>query len=294
MKFIPNTISRSVGRKVLQTKKNSPHIFFAVGLAGVVGGTVLACRATLHLDKELDEIKTDIMSVKGLGEDAKEDHNREYEREYAKDLLYVYGKSSYRLLKLYGPSIVVSGLGVAALTGSHVQLTRRNNALTITLAGVMKAYDEYRLRVAEEIGEDRELELHRAVRNEKVEDEDGKKKVIKVTDPAGWSPYAKIFDETSVYWKKSPELNRMFLECQQRYMNHLLHSRGHVFLNDVYDQLGFERTSAGAVVGWVRDGDGDGFVDFGLFEATSSPFINGFEKSIILDFNVDGSVWDKI
>lgn len=293
MKLIPNSISRGIGRKVLQTKKNSPHIFFVAGLGAVVGGTVLACRATLKLDKELDEIKNDVLTVKGLGEDAKENHNRTYEREYARDLLYVYGKSSYRLLKLYGPSIAVGGFGVALLTGSHVQLSRRNNALTLTLASVMKAYDEYRLRVAEEVGEERELELYRAIHNEKVE-EDGKNKVIKVTDPTGWSPYAKIFDETSIYWKKNAELNRMFLECQQRYMNHLLHSRGHVFLNDVYDSLGFERTSSGAVVGWVREGVGDGHIDFGLFEATSSQFINGFEKSIILDFNVDGPVWDKI
>lgn len=294
MKLIPNTISRSIGRKVLQTKKNSPHIFFAAGLAGVVGSTVLACRATLKLDKTLDEIKNDVINVKDLGRDAREDRNRKYEREYARDLMYVYGKSSYKLVMLYGPSILIGGAGVALLTGSHVQMARRNNALTVTLAGVMKAYEEYRLRVAEEVGEERELELYRAIRNEKVEDEDGKKKVIKVTDPDGWSPYAKIFDETSIYWKKNPELNRMFLECQQRYMNHQLHSRGHVFLNDVYDCLGFERTSAGSVVGWVRDGDGDGFIEFGLFEASSSRFINGFEKSIILDFNVDGPVWNKI
>lgn len=294
MKFIPNTVSRSVGRKVLQTKKNSPHIFFAAGLVGVVGSTVLACRATLKLDKMLDEIKNDIMNVKELGKDAKEERNREYEREYVRDLGYVYGKSLYKLIRLYGPSIAVGGASVAALTGSHVQLSRRNNALTLTLAGVMKAYDEYRLRVAEEIGEDRELEIYRAIRDEKVEDENGKKQLVKVTDPNGWSSYAKIFDECSMHWQKNAEMNRMFIECQQRYANHVLQARGHVLLNDVYDTLGFERTSAGAVVGWVREGDGDGYIDFGLFEATSARFINGIEKSIILDFNVDGVVYDKI
>lgn len=294
MKFVPNTVSRSIGRKVLQTKKNSPHIFFAAGLVGVVGSTVLACRATLKLDKTLDEIKNDVINVKELGRDAREDRNRTYEREYARDLGYVYGKSFYKLVKLYSPSIAVGGLSIAALTGSHVQLVRRNNALTLTLAGVMKAYDEYRLRVADELGEERELELYRAIRDEKVEDENGKKKTVKVTDPDGWSPYAKIFDEGSIHWQKNSEMNRMYIECQQRYANHLLHARGHVLLNDVYDTLGFDRTSAGAVVGWVREGDGDGYIDFGLFEATSARFINGIEKCIILDFNVDGVVYDKI
>lgn len=280
---------------MLQTKKNSPHIFFAAGLVGVVGSTVLACRATLKLDKTLDEIKNDVITVKELGKDAREERNRTYEREYARDLGYVYGKSFYKLVKLYGPSIAVGGLSVAALTGSHVQLTRRNNALTLTLAGVMKAYDEYRLRIADELGEERELELYRAIHDEKVEDADGKKKLVKVTDPNGWSPYAKIFDEGSIHWQKNSEMNRMYIECQQRYANHLLQSRGHVLLNDVYDTLGFDRTSAGAVVGWVRDSEnGDNYIDFGLFEATSSRFINGIEKSIILDFNVDGIVYDKI
>jgi hypothetical protein len=295
MKLIPDSINRGIGRKVLQTKKNSPHIFFAAGLVGVVGSTVLACRATLKLDKTLDEIRTDLHDVKELKKDTDEGFNtRKYEREYAKDLMYVYGKSAFKLGRLYGPSILVGGVGVAFLTGSHIQLTKRNNAAMVTLAGVMKAYDEYRARVAEEIGEERELELHRAINNEKVEGEDGKKHVIKVTDPTGWSPYARIFDETSQFWKNNAELNRFYLDCQQRYFNQLLHSRGHVFLNEIYDQLGFERTSYGAVLGWLRDGDGDKFIDFGMFEAASSPFINGYEKSIVLDFNVDGPIWDKI
>lgn len=298
MKLIPDSISRGVGRKMLQTKKNSPHIFFAAGLAGTIGSTILACRATLKLDKALDEIRTDLHDTKQIKRDAEEHPEikglKRYEREYAKDLMYVYSKSALKLGRLYGPSIVVGGVGVALLTGSHVQLTKRNNATMVTLAGVMKAYDEYRVRVAEEVGEERELELHRAVNNEKVEDDDGKKHVIKVTDPTGWSPFARIFDETSQFWKNNAELNRFYLDCQQRYFNQLLHSRGHVFLNEIYDQLGFERTSAGAVVGWLRDGDKDNYIDFGLFEAASSPFINGFEKSIVLDFNVDGPIWDKI
>lgn len=286
MKFVPQRISRSIGRKVLVTKKNSPHIFFAAGVVGVVTTTVLACRATLKLEKMIDEIKLDVDSVSDMKPNSTESN-------HDKDVMYVYGKGALKLGRLYAPSLVVGTVSIAALTGSHVQLTRRNAALTITLAAVSKAYEEYRLRVQEEIGEKKELELHRALSDEEV-DVDGKKKNIKVTNPYGLSPYARFFDEYSTEWKKNAEHNRIFIQCQQNYANHKLKARGHVFLNEVYDSLGLERSQAGAVVGWVMDGEGDNYIDFGLFEANNRRFVNQLEWSLILDFNVDGVVYDKI
>lgn len=292
MKLLPESVTRGIGHNILIAKKNSPHIFFAGGIVGVVTSTVLACKATLQLEKMVDEVKEDLSSVKEMNNNVVTvDGEKRPEQEYYKDLMCVYSKSAMKIGRLYGPSIAIGVVSITALTGSHVQLTRRNTALTVTLAAVSKAFDEYRIRVQEEIGKERELELHRAIREETIE---GEKKPIKVTDPNGWSPYARMFDEVNVNWTKSPEYNRIFIQCQQNYMNDLLRARGHVFLNDVYDALGMERSSAGAVVGWVINGNGDNFVDFGLFEATSSKFINNMERSIILDFNVDGVIYDKI
>jgi hypothetical protein len=52
------------------------------------------------------------------------------------------------------------------------------------------------------------------------------------------------------------------------------------------------------MVGWIDGGDGDGYVDFGIYDIAAvnnrREFINGYEPSIILDFNVDGVIWDKI
>jgi hypothetical protein len=70
-----------------------------------------------------------------------------------------------------------------------------------------------------------------------------------------------------------------------------------VFLNEIHDMLGLERTKAGAVVGWVMGGDGDERIDFGVFKANEymgQEFVNGNERSILLDFNVDGVIYDKI
>lgn len=290
MKFVPAKVTRTIGRQVLLAKKNSPHFFFAAGVVGVLGGTFLACRATLKLEESLDEIKTDLDKVKEIKKNAGPEYS---DRDHMKDLGYVYSKSAIKLGKLYGPSIIVGGVSIASLTGSHVQLVRRNVALSSTLALVSKAYENYRIRVQEEIGKDRELEIHRGITTQQLTI-DGKKELVKVTDPNGWSPYARIFDETTEHYQKNAEYNRIFIQCQQNYLNHLLHARGHVFLNEVYDALGFERSQAGQVVGWITNGEGDGFIDFGLFEATSNRFINGIERAIILDFNVDGVIYDKI
>lgn len=285
MKLIPHVVTRTVARQILKTKKNSPHIFFVGGVVGVVGSTVLACRATLKLEPVLDEISQDMKMVKNTN-----NLTNQTESEYYRDLGRMYGRSAFKLGKLYGPSLAVGTVSIAALTGSHVQLTRRNAALTATLAAVSKAYEDYRLRVQEEIGKDRELEIYRDIRDEKIE---GQKELVKAT-PGGWSPYARCFDESNVNFVKDSELNRIFIECQLNYFNHRLQTHGHVFLNEVYDHLGFERTREGSVVGWLRDGKGDGYVDFGIFEAYNTRFLTGSERAVWLDFNVDGVMYDKI
>jgi hypothetical protein len=100
-------------------------------------------------------------------------------------------------------------------------------------------------------------------------------------------------------WNPEPEYNLIFLQCQQNWANDQLRTRGHVFLNEVYDMLGLERSKAGAVVGWVftKDGSTDNFIDFGVFNGEtqiSRDFVNGHEGAILLDFNVDGVIYDKI
>lgn len=286
MKFVPHSVTRAVARKALTAKKNSPHIFFGIGVVGVIGSTIMACRATLKVEEIIDEGKADVEAVKKAGPYPNE-------QMYYRDLACVYSRTGARLGRLYGPAALVGVASIAALTGSHVQLTRRNSALTFTLAAVSKAYDEYRVRVREEIGEKRELDIYQGTRTEKREI-DGKKQDVEVRDSQGFSPYARLFDEASPNWQKNAELNRIFIQCQQNYANYRLQANGHVFLNEVYDAIGLERSQAGAVVGWVIGGEGDDFIDFGIDEVRNAAFVNGLERNVWLDFNVDGVVYDKI
>jgi len=296
MKVVPYAVTRSIGSSILKTKSNSPHIFFAAGVAGIVGGTVLACRATLKLEDTLESINDDISAVKDLYESKKDiDAPGIYdETEHYKDLAYVYSKGASKLVRLYAPAVVVGVASVGALTGAHVQLTRRNAALTATVGMLSTAYEAYRDRVREELGTEREIDIYHAVDTTVVTNPDGAKEVVKVVDPNKLSDYSKFFDESCSAWEKDAEINRLKVQHEQNWFNEKLRARGHVFLNEVYDAFGMERTSAGSVVGWVLGGDGDNYIDFGLFDAYSSRFVNGLERSILLDFNVDGVIFDKI
>ena len=148
-------------------------------------------------------------------------------------------------------------------------------------------------RVIAELGPEREAELKNAVI--KFTDEETGEEVA-IANTGQWSPYARFFDSCSSNWQKNAELNRNFLVCQQNWANDMLRARGHLFLSEVYDMLGIERSRESAIVGWIL-GNGDDFVDFGVFDDDIHAgllFVNGDEPSVILDFNVDGIIWDKI
>ena len=268
-------LSKTLGRTSLKLKKKSPHIMFGVGITGMVTSTVLACRATLNLSDTLDEVQRDIDQARGTDQ----------------DIAYAYIKSGAKLGRLYGPAITVGVVSIGLLSRSHYNLTRQNANLMAAYAALQAGYESYRARVRAELGDDRELALYRGLVAGGDQDGDD---VPCLTDPNELSPYARFFDEYSQHWQKDAEKNRLYLQCQQNYANERLRAYGHLFLNEVYDMIGVERTSAGAVVGWVISDKGDNYVDFGMFHPSNSPFINGWEKSVLLDFNVDGVIYDKI
>ena len=117
------------------------------------------------------------------------------------------------------------------------------------------------------------------------------KKIKKVDNDL--SPYAKWFDSTCVSWANDSEYNKMFLKNVQRYCNDRLRVMGHLYLNEVYDQLGLSRTKAGQVMGWIYDeenSDNGNFVDFDIYNERNADFVNGYSNKCILDFNVDGNI----
>ena len=294
MKLVPEAISRTVARNALLVQKGSPGLLLGAGIVGMVGTTVLASRATLKMDTVLDEAKGKLETARTL------EHRDYSEKDRGRDVSLIYFQTGVKIAKLYVPAVVVGGLSIYALTSSHRILTRRNAALTAAYGALDRGFREYRARVVDKYGEEEDRNFRYGTREVQIIDEQGNEKTVtRVATDNLPSIYARFFDSYSTSWSKEPEYNLIFLRCQQNYANDLLKSRGHVFLNEVYDMLGIHRSKAGAVVGWLLspNGETDNFINFGVFDGQSEKardFVNGIEGSILLDFNVDGVIYDKI
>ena len=303
---IMNGAKRSLFKAGLKLKKHSPEILVGVGIVGTVTATVMACKATTKAGDILEEHNTQMDAINAVVEMGREDYTEEVRR---KDTAIVYTQTAVKYMKLYAPSIAVGVLSIGCIVYSNNILNKRNAALAAAYATIDRGFKDYRGRVIERFGKelDRELKYNiKAQEFEKTEiDENGKETVVKETvnvadDPNTYSDYARFFDDGCEGWSKDPEQNLCFLKCQQSYANEKLKSQGYLFLNDVYKMLGIPVTKAGQCVGWIYDEKnpiGDNFVDFGFYDTNRTKvrdFVNGYERTILLDFNVDGNILDLI
>lgn len=279
-------------------QRNSPVILTTVGVVGVVTAGVLASKATLRLEPIIDEAKEGVETAKKL---KSEKTAEEYSSvDYQKDITHVYFKTGLKVAKLYGPSVTIGLASIGCIVGAHGILHKRNVASAAAYSVLQKSFEEYKNRVVEKYGEEAEEEIRLQTTTETRKNPvTGEEETVKVShiDPNGVSAYARFFDETNKNWEKVPSENLFFLKAQQTYANHLLRARGHVFLNEVYEALGMEHSEEGAVVGWFLDGEGDDYIDFGIYDfqrPEARDFVNGREDSILLDFNVDGLIYNKI
>ena len=305
------SLIRTTNKIGLILKKNSPKILMGVGIAGSVVSTVLACKATLKVKDILDEKNKTVEQIHNCVEDNTVDYNEEDKK---KDLTILYAQTGVKLAKLYLPSIALGALSIASIISGYKILNKRNIALAAAYTVVDKGFKNYRKNVVERFGEEVDRELRHNIKAKQIEekyiDKDGnektrKKKVYEISEDKkpgeGISEYAKFFDEWNTdEHSKDPEYNLMFLRKQQDYANEVLKHQGYLFLNEVYDMLGIPRTQAGQVVGWIYDENnptGDNYVDFGIYDLHDQQkrdFVNGLERNILLDFNVDGVIYDKI
>lgn len=301
-----NSFGRSMSVAGLKIKKHSPEILLVAGIAGAIGSTVMACKATLKVEKVLDDTKEKLELIheateKGITR-AGEDYTVE---DCKKETTIVYIQAGVELVKLYTPALILGGLSIASLLASHNISKQRNLALAAAYAAVDKGFKKYRQNVVDRFGKEIDTELRYGIKAEEKEvetvNEKGvteiKKETVEVID--GPSDFARFFDETSTQWTKDPEYNLLFLRKQQDWANEVLRSRGYLFINDVYEALGMQKSKQGHIAGWIyneKNPIGDNYVDFGIYNGKEQArkFVNGYERSILLDFNLDGNVLDLI
>lgn len=279
-----NSVIKTVGSVAV---KHAPTIMTIAGVAGVVGGSVLACKATLKAEDIIIETRIDVENVKNK----LPDNNKALTRAYVNG-----GK---RLLKVYGPSILIGTASLGAILYGHKVMCGRN----LALAGAYKALtidaDKYRKRVISRLGEENERSIRYDMQTMECEDPKGNKQIVEVIPEdyiMGANDRSVFFDEQSIYWNENPEDNKTFLIDLQERMQKKFDEDGYLLLSTIYDELDVPVTYASKVCGWLK-GFGDDYVDFGIFNvysAASRRFVNGLEPIVLLNFNDDGYIEDKI
>lgn len=305
-------LARTCGNLVV---KYAPEILAAVGTASIVGGTVICVKNTPKAYERTQEIIEDMEDIDETTDDISDGQQSK---------ISIIRRNAPSYIRWYAPGALLIGGGIACVLGGHILLRRRLAIVTASCEAISLAYATYRGRVIEKYGKEEDIALLTGgeviPKNLKIKKKANKGPESGVIAPDDakeiGSPYVRVFDEWNPNWVDDPATNLLFLKTQEHFANDLLRSRGHLFLNEVFDALGFERTSLGAVTGWILHPEdehgedvGDNYVDFGIFDeywklfhgelptqtdVNKREFLNGYQPSILLDFNVDGTIFDKI
>lgn len=281
--------------------KNSPEILVVAGVAGMIGATVLACRATIKAKDIKDEKKAQLETVDACEKDGKTINDENEEVEYtpedaSRDRRTIKIKAWVKYGKIFAPSVVVGTLSISAILFGHNILRKRYISLGSAYTALDKAYTEYRTRVADKYGEKAEKDIRYGYGTEdkKQNDNDVDARPLSPEKKLECSPYAVFYQDGCTQWTKDPEQNLYFLRLQQAYFNNRLKEKGRVFLNEVYSALNIEERAEGQAIGWVLDKEHPNtFIDFGIYDIDkprNRAFVNGYENVILLDFNVTGNI----
>lgn len=307
LESIKSGLTNKFGMTGLYLQKHSPEILLGAGLVGMVATVVMASKATLKAGQILETHENLMADITKAGLDHPDVYS---DQDALKDKATLYIQTTLKFAKLYGPALGVGALSIAAILSSHGVMAKRQASLVAAYGLMAKAYEAYRERVREELGEEKDMAFHLGLKEEtysvKETDEDGKTVKVKKTRTVATglmpSMYARCFDNSNRVYKSDRMMNITFITAQERLCNDMLILRGYLFLNEVYDRLGFDPTPEGQLVGWVlksakemKQEHRDGYVSFGLNNnPVSREFMRGENDAIWLDFNVDGIVYEEL
>lgn len=289
---VKNNLTHIAAMTGLKAKEHSPEILMVSGVVSIIVGTVLACKATLKVDEILDEATEKKEKI----EETFETNSNYTEEDRNQDKIFLMVKTTGKLAKNYAPAALCLTSGIVMMCCAHGIMKKRNAALMAAYQAVDLAFKNYRQRVVEEEGELKDHHYLTGAEYKEIENpETGEKQIVEEQNTKNVSPslYTKFFDESSRYWKKNADMNLTFLRCVQNQLNDTLRHKGFLFLNEVYDALDILPTSAGQVVGWVYAEGVE--VNLGiddLYDSAKRRFVNGLERCVRIDPNVQGVVYD--
>lgn len=283
---------------------NKSELLLGVGLISFFGAVIATGIAAVKATDELRDAQDELDYIRWEAEEDDEPLTK-------KEELKIMAKPVVKSLRWYLISVGLVGLGTYSILKSRTILIEEyENELGIyaaTILGIDKAFRAYRQRVIDDQGEEKDLEYRYGTRKQEIEteyeDAKGRKKTkkeeVEVIEDLDFSDTSKFFDDTCNGYLPDPESNFVYLKTIEKSFNKLLSARykgrrrpGIVYLNEVYDELGIERTKRGQLEGWVYDPEdpilSQTGIDFGIINDKSRAnrrFVNGLEPICLLNFN---------
>lgn len=295
------------------SKKHSPELLIAGSIVSMAASVTLAIYSTTKVNKVVEPFNKKIDSIKSDMKDDNKVQNKEIDiKESKKQLAVTYGQAALKVTALYLPSALCFASSVCCMLGSHKIMKSRNLALAAACTTLERSYNAYRSRVRAKLGDEMEEKLYKDIYKDDKEVIDPKtgKVVSKKID----TPHVKedhewnvIFDCGNTCWERDAVMNFDFLMLQQDYLNEKLKRQGYLFLNDVYQLLGYttamlgeHKARASRILGWIynpKDPKRNCYVSFGLTQpGTRVPLpkvaeqIQRNEPSFWLNLNPDGDI----
>src|SRR5690606_4664904 len=209
---------------------------------------VLASRATLRLEGVLEDISRDITTAEHLLEQDRPDYQV---KDYKHDLTVIRSKGVLEVVMLYAPAVTVGTATLGCFDGSNRIRNRRNLALTAAYSVVEKSFNDYRARVREELGEEKDEEFAKNLRAKEVivETEQGPQPTMVKRTQGDRSMYARLVDRNNQNWSVHAWENCRFLHDTQQDLNDRLLERKQGLLNEALDDIDLECTLKGKVGG---------------------------------------------
>ena len=237
--------------KTLERKfsEHSPVILVGIGITGMISATVLAVRSTPKAMELIEEKKEEL------------DTDELTKREIIKTCW-----------KCYIPTMVSTGVSIASLIGANSVNSKRNAALATAYKISEKAYNEYKEKVIETIGEKEEKNIREKIAEEKIQKNPLKNNEVIITGNGDTLCYDSI---SGRYF----ECNMDKIRKAENILNRMLVTDMYASLNDFYDLIELPPISIGSELGWN--------VDYGLVEIEFSSQISEDDRPcIVLDYSI--------
>ena len=229
--------------------KRSPEILTGLGVAGLVTTTVLAVKATpkaLRLIEMAEDHGIGITSKNG---------DPDWERRPLTKLETV--KVAW---KPYIPAAVTGAVSIACIIGASSVHARRNAALATAYQLSTTALSEYKEKVVETIGEEKEKVIREKIAQDKIDRDPIKESIEKETVVIG-SGEVLFLEPVSMQCFKSD------IESVRKILNDInfrltTGMEEYISLSEFYDEIGLPHTSISDDIGWNLGRDGQLEADF--------------------------------